>query len=120
MSDARCIQTAHLVDLASGDVVQLVRTLPCHGRGRGFESRRPRHSFQKVNEWSFHSTLPTIPPPAFAESSQIRIPRRLSLEGSKLVRLAVVRPLAENSPGLVPPRSNHELAHSLCQALGLK
>jgi hypothetical protein len=33
--------------LASGDVVQLVRTLPCHGRGRGFESRRPRHSFQK-------------------------------------------------------------------------
>ena len=35
-----------LVDLVSGDVVQLVRTLPCHGRGRGFESRRPRHSFQ--------------------------------------------------------------------------
>ena len=31
-----------------GDVVQLVRTLPCHGRGRGFESRRPRHSFQKI------------------------------------------------------------------------
>ena len=29
-----------------GDVVQLVRTLPCHGRGREFESRRPRHSFQ--------------------------------------------------------------------------
>ncbi len=28
-----------------GDVVQLVRTLPCHGRGREFESRRPRHSF---------------------------------------------------------------------------
>ena len=31
-----------------GDVVQLVRTLPCHGRGREFESRRPRHSFQRV------------------------------------------------------------------------
>jgi hypothetical protein len=31
-----------------GDVVQLVRTLPCHGRGRGFESRRPRHSFQAL------------------------------------------------------------------------
>ena len=31
--------------LEAGDVVQLVRTLPCHGRGRGFESRRPRHSF---------------------------------------------------------------------------
>jgi hypothetical protein len=27
-----------------GVVVQLVRTLPCHGRGRGFESRPPRHS----------------------------------------------------------------------------
>jgi hypothetical protein len=37
---------AHIIDLASGDVVQLVRTLPCHGRGRGFESRRPRHSFE--------------------------------------------------------------------------
>ena len=27
----------------AGNVVQLVRTLPCHGRGREFESRRPRH-----------------------------------------------------------------------------
>jgi hypothetical protein len=26
----------------SGDVAQLVRALPCHGRGRGFEPRRPR------------------------------------------------------------------------------
>ena len=29
-----------------GDVVQLVRTLPCHGRGREFESRRPRQAFR--------------------------------------------------------------------------
>ena len=36
----------------AGDVVQLVRTLPCHGRGREFESRRPRHSFQRVRRIS--------------------------------------------------------------------
>ena len=30
-----------------GDVAQLVRALPCHGRGRGFEPRRPRHTFQR-------------------------------------------------------------------------
>ena len=27
----------------SGFVAQLVRALPCHGRGREFESRRIRH-----------------------------------------------------------------------------
>ncbi len=30
------------VTRCSGDVAQLVRALPCHGRGRGFEPRRPR------------------------------------------------------------------------------
>ena len=25
-----------------------IKTLPCHGRGREFESRRPRHSSQKT------------------------------------------------------------------------
>ena len=45
-----------IVDLASGDVVQLVRTLPCHGRGRGFESRRPRQFFQALaRNWQFRS-----------------------------------------------------------------
>ena len=39
--------TTHQIGVRSqtGDVVQLVRTLPCHGRGRGFESRRPRQFF---------------------------------------------------------------------------
>ena len=32
-----------LLSRTSGDVAQLVRALPCHGRGRGFEPRRPRH-----------------------------------------------------------------------------
>ena len=36
-------EIAHHLESFSGDVVQLVRTLPCHGRGREFESRRPRH-----------------------------------------------------------------------------
>jgi hypothetical protein len=31
-----------------GDVVQLVRMLPCHGRGRGFEPRRPRQIPEKT------------------------------------------------------------------------
>ncbi len=29
-----------------GLVAQLVRALPCHGRGRGFESRRVRHIYK--------------------------------------------------------------------------
>ena len=36
----------HRVASSCGDVAQLVRALPCHGRGRGFEPRRPRHTFQ--------------------------------------------------------------------------
>src|SRR6266700_8362006 len=45
-----------VLSFESGDVVQLVRTLPCHGRGRGFESRRPRHSFQALaRNWQFAS-----------------------------------------------------------------
>ena len=33
---------------ANGPVVQLVRTLPCHGRGHGFESRPDRHFVKKM------------------------------------------------------------------------
>jgi hypothetical protein len=40
-----CSNHALPTSIQRGDVVQLVRTLPCHGRGREFESRRPRHFF---------------------------------------------------------------------------
>ena len=33
-----------------GDVAQLVRALPCHGRGRGFEPRRPRQILKNLLE----------------------------------------------------------------------
>jgi hypothetical protein len=36
--------------LHRGDVVQLVRMLPCHGRGRGFEPRRPRQILKDLLE----------------------------------------------------------------------
>ena len=41
----------------SGLVVQLVRTLPCHGRGRGFESHPDRQcTLQKVHLCGFSSS----------------------------------------------------------------
>src|ERR1700738_1289834 len=40
--------------------ISYITTLPCHGRGREFESRRPRHSFQKSCSDSFFSALRTI------------------------------------------------------------
>jgi len=40
----------------------LVRTLPCHGRGRGFESRRPRQFFQALaRNWQFASWSNLVP-----------------------------------------------------------
>ena len=41
----------------TGLVVQLVRTLPCHGRGRGFESHPDRQcTLQKVHSCGFSSS----------------------------------------------------------------
>jgi hypothetical protein len=48
-----------VVPVRPGDVVQLVRTLPCHGRGRGFESRRPRHSFKPLGMIGTENFNPT-------------------------------------------------------------
>src|SRR6202035_1183871 len=38
-----------VVEKHLGDVVQLVRMLPCHGRGRGFEPRRPRQILKALS-----------------------------------------------------------------------
>ena len=47
-----------VADWQPGDVAQLVRALPCHGRGRGFEPRRPRHTFQRT--YGIYGTSVTI------------------------------------------------------------
>ena len=77
----------------AGDVVQLVRTLPCHGRGREFESRRPRQLFspEKILLFSirfcsrsfdyaqdFGSGLPLALTPAKRLKFESRRPRQLS------------------------------------------
>ena len=51
-----------------GVVVQLVRTLACHARGREFESRRPRH-FLRFRPFCYNKVkklpLPLKPPSFF-------------------------------------------------------
>jgi hypothetical protein len=61
------------IRVVTGDVAQLVRALPCHGRGRGFEPRRPRHKPNKkrvyglrkvtINSYGIprYATSPTAP-----------------------------------------------------------
>ena len=41
----------------AGDVAQLVRALPCHGRGRGFEPRRPRHKSSRNKDLRLRQLL---------------------------------------------------------------
>jgi hypothetical protein len=52
-------------DSKAGDVVQLVRTLPCHGRGREFESRRPRQLFNNLQRSAAISPQQSISSPRF-------------------------------------------------------
>ena len=44
----RVIGSSPIVPTISGPVVQLVRTLACHARGRGFESHPGRHLVQPL------------------------------------------------------------------------
>ena len=46
----------------SGDVAQLVRALPCHGRGRGSEPRRPRHHSKELRAMAAPSDNPQSDP----------------------------------------------------------
>lgn len=39
-----------MIELSIADVVQLARTFPCQGRGRGFESRRPLLAFALLEQ----------------------------------------------------------------------
>ena len=48
----------YLLAPLSGGVAQLVRALPCHGRGYGFEPRRSRHSLGE-NPSGYVFTIPT-------------------------------------------------------------
>jgi hypothetical protein len=46
-----------------------IKTLPCHGRGREFESRRPRHSFQR-SCFNFGQTIEDAKRPRVAALSR--------------------------------------------------
>ncbi len=46
-SDLPCLSVSERVRRHRLISISYILLLPCHGRGRGFESRRPRHSFQK-------------------------------------------------------------------------
>src|SRR5713226_532577 len=94
-----------------GDVVQLVRTLPCHGRGRGFESRRPRHSFEwftkDPEDRSGSVWVQKVFPSAdslFRPSQHNRKKRTSRASGSRLICFPTARPLAEWHPRASPAR----------------
>jgi hypothetical protein len=53
-----CFLCSVKLDWLFGDVAQLVRALPCHGRGRGFEPRRPRHC--KANHYNGLAVRPQM------------------------------------------------------------
>ena len=78
--------TAHQQMHIRGDVVQLVRTLPCHGRGRGFESRRPRHIF-RYSEFHLNSSSPpsSWASPLFARFALLPFYWRLNSAAARVI-----------------------------------
>jgi hypothetical protein len=82
----------------------LVRTLPCHGRGRGFESRRPRHSFSRTYNESAVSSMvqygPVRPLPCHLLIEEFP-PNRRPMKRSKDTK---AEPLAWSLCPAAPPR----------------
>jgi len=68
--------------------ISYISLLPCHGRGRGFESRRPRHSF----EWS-------TKPPKNPKTIWVRLGPISSLDLSD-IRIALVPTVGLNERSL--------------------
>jgi hypothetical protein len=54
--------------------ISYISLLPCHGRGREFESRRPRHSFQKSCP-DFSETKEGVTCPDFRSRDDTRLPK---------------------------------------------
>ena len=62
-------------------------SLPCHGRGRGFESRRPRHFFQSIaRNWQFASW-----------SNLVQLGQCLSLVEHHANKFALCQPLVRHT-----------------------
>jgi hypothetical protein len=103
--------------MQSGDVAQLVRALPCHGRGRGFEPRRPRHKPKESKVLAkivalFHperwhrmesAILPICPNNI---STWLPLALRLSTDAAH-VEMSIV--MHELRPSLVPAPPSHPL-----------
>ena len=68
-SNGRTCERRLSKEQANSGVLLLVTTDFCHGRGRGFESRRPRHSFQR-SCFNFGQTIEDAKRPCVAALSR--------------------------------------------------
>src|SRR3984893_9911744 len=84
--------------------IDYISTLPCHGRGREFESRRPRHSFQK----SCPDFLQTIEGAERARCAPFLCLFFLPMKQSLPVQQCVIlRPHWKKRPATSPPLARH-------------